>query len=71
MARNIEEFLAQRAKRSQQAQETETPSDDPANIALERDYDAQFCLATHHEDIGLVSINRLKPYANHPLQDAQ
>ena len=66
MAKDIETYLKQRAEQSQKA--TDTPDNDPANVSLDRQYNEQFCLAVHHEDIALVPINRLRAYAKHPFK---
>ncbi|MDR0325790.1 MAG: hypothetical protein LBI19_06840 [Oscillospiraceae bacterium] len=59
--KSLTEQIQDRKLRSKQAQETPLP-DDPANRALDREYDAQFNLMSYAEDVVLVSINQLRPY---------
>ena len=63
MAKDINEYVAMRA-----AKQKSTGQDDYANKTLDREMDAQFNLATRHEDVVLVSIRLLRPYDGHPFK---
>lgn len=67
MAKNIDDFMKKRKDQSTAALADGLP-DDPANKSLEREYDAQFNIATHTEDVVLVEVNRLRPYSKHPFK---
>jgi ParB family chromosome partitioning protein len=66
MAKSLQEQIADRARQSKAAQEA--PPSDPANKSLDREFDAQFSLATHSEDVALVALNRLRPFSKHPFK---
>lgn len=67
MAKSMEAYLKQRKLQSDTALENGLP-DDPVNKALYREFDAQFNIATHLEDITLVSLQKLRPYSKHPFK---
>lgn len=67
MAKSMEAYLKQRKLQSDTALENGLP-DDPVNKALDREFDAQFNIATHLEDITLVSLQKLRPYSKHPFK---
>lgn len=67
MASDINEFMRKRKARSATALANGLP-DDPANKTFERNFDAQFSIATHIEDIALISINKLCPYSKNPFK---
>jgi ParB family chromosome partitioning protein len=67
MAKDIQDYMAKRKMKSAAAL-TEGLPDDPANKALDREFDAQFNLATHTEDVVVVDVNRLRPYSKHPFK---
>ncbi len=63
--KSLEEFARQRAER---AKKTTAPAENPADQSLEREYDAQFHLATDAENVVIITIGLLRPYANHPFK---
>lgn len=67
MAVDIDAFMKKRKEQSASALADGLPNDE-TNKALDRAHDAQFNIATHTEDIVLVDVNRLRPYAKHPFK---
>jgi ParB family chromosome partitioning protein len=67
MAGSLDELLRNRSRQSSEAIEAGMP-DDPVNKALDREFDAQFHLPTHTENVILVALNHLRPYTNHPFK---
>ncbi len=63
--KSLEEFARQRAER---AKKTTAHAEDPADQSLKREYDAQFHLATDAENVVIITIGLLRPYANHPFK---
>jgi len=73
MAQYVTETLAERiakAKALEEAQQEQSPEEpeDAANRALDREMDAQFDIITKTEDVGLVAVKLLRPYAHHPFK---